>query len=58
MKKVMKDMFLKLMFNILKSYTNFIMIYHFYQKEYELGNESALLLKKSLTSLNTYQDSK
>ena len=33
MKKVMKDIFLKLMFNILKNYTNFIMIYHFYQKE-------------------------
>ena len=25
--------FLKLMFNILKNYMNFIMIYHFYQKE-------------------------
>ena len=32
-KKVMKDIFLKLMFNILKNYMNFIMIYHFYQKE-------------------------
>ena len=29
MKKVMKDIFLKLMFNILKNYMNFIMIYHF-----------------------------
>ena len=33
MKKMMKDIFLKLMFNILKSYMNLIMIYHFYQKE-------------------------
>ena len=31
MKKVMKDIFLKLMFNILKNYMNF-MIYHFYLK--------------------------
>ena len=29
MKKVMKDIFLKLIFNILKTYMNFIMIYHF-----------------------------
>ena len=28
-KKVMKDIFLKLIFNILKTYMNFIMIYHF-----------------------------
>ena len=33
MKKVMKDIFLKFMFNILKNYMNFITIYHFYQKE-------------------------
>ena len=32
MKKVMEDTFLKLTFNILKNYMNFIMIYHFYQK--------------------------
>ena len=32
-KKVMKDIFLKLMCNILKNYVNFIMIYHFYIKE-------------------------
>ena len=30
---VVKDIFLKLIFNILKSYLNFIMIYQFYQKE-------------------------
>ena len=28
----MKDILLKLIFNILKNYTNFIMIYHFYQE--------------------------
>ena len=33
MKKVMKDIFLKLRFNIQKNYMKFIMIYHFYQKE-------------------------
>ena len=32
MKKVMKVIFLKLIFNFLKDYMNFIMIYHFYQK--------------------------
>ena len=31
-KKVMGDIFLKLMFNTLKNYMNVIMIYHFYQK--------------------------
>ena len=33
MKKLMKDIFLKLVFNILKNYMNFIKIYHFHQKE-------------------------
>ena len=33
MKKVIQDIFLKLKFNILKNCMNFIMIYHFYQKE-------------------------
>ena len=33
MKKVIKDIFAKLMFNMLKNYMNFIMIYHFYEKE-------------------------
>ena len=32
MKKVMKDIFSKLMFNILKIYLIFVMIYHFYQR--------------------------
>ena len=32
MKKVMKDIFWKLMFNILKNYMNVIMIYHFYMR--------------------------
>ena len=36
MKKVMKDVFLNLMFDILKNYVNFIMIYHFYQKKLKL----------------------
>ena len=33
MKKVMKDIILKSMFNILKSYMSFITIYHLYQEE-------------------------
>ena len=33
MKKVIKDIFLKITFNILKNYMNFIMVYHFYLKE-------------------------
>ena len=33
MKKVMKDIFSKLKFNILKNYINFTMIYRFYLKE-------------------------
>ena len=32
-KKMMKDIFSKLIFIILKNYMNFIMIYHFYLKE-------------------------
>ena len=31
--KLMKDIFFKLTFNIMKNYINFIMIYHFYLKE-------------------------
>ena len=30
MKKVMKDIFFKLMFKILQNYNKYIMIYHFY----------------------------
>ena len=33
MKNMIKDFFWKLMFNILKSYLNFIMKYYFYQNE-------------------------
>ena len=33
MKKVLKDIFSRLMFNILKNYMNFVRIYYFYQKE-------------------------
>ena len=36
MKTVMKDFFSKLMFNILKYYMNFIIIYHFYLTEWKL----------------------
>ena len=32
-KKMMKDIFSKLMFHILKNYKNFIKIYHFYKQE-------------------------
>ena len=30
---LMNNIFLNLMFNIFKNYLNFVMIYHFYQKE-------------------------
>ena len=36
MKKVLKDFFLKLMFNAQKNYMNFIMTYHCYQKDRKL----------------------
>ena len=36
------DIFLKLMFNILKNYINFIMIYHFYLKEWRLNKLKSL----------------
>ena len=36
MKIKMKDIFLNLMFNTLKIYTTFTMIYHVYQKEWKL----------------------
>ena len=35
MKTVMKDIFLKLMFNILENYVNIIVIYQLYQKNFE-----------------------
>ena len=47
MKKVMKDIFSKLMFNILNNYMNFITIYHFYQKELKLKKR----IKKKVESL-------
>ena len=43
MKKVMKDIFLKLMFSTQKSYMNFIMTYHFYQKERKLKKSKKLV---------------
>ena len=43
MKKVMKDIFSELMFNILDNYMNFIMIYHFYQKELKFKKNRKLV---------------
>ena len=51
MKKVMKDIFLKFMFIILKNYMNFIMIYYFYQKEWEL-KKSQILQLNNMIKLN------
>ena len=42
MKKVMKDVFLKLMFNILKIYIIFIMVSKFYQRELKLKKSKIL----------------
>ena len=36
MKKALKDIFLKLIFNAQKNYMNLIMTYHFYQKDRKL----------------------
>ena len=44
MKKAIKDIFLELMFNILKLYMNFIIIYDFYHKEEKLRESESLLL--------------
>ena len=41
-KKVTKDIFMKLMFNTLKNYMNFIMVYHFYLKERKLKKSKNL----------------
>ena len=41
-KMVIQDMFLKLMLNNLNSYTNYTMVYHFYQKEQKLKSEKNL----------------
>ena len=43
MKKVMRDIFLKLMFNTQKRYLNFIITYHFYQKEKNSRKSERLL---------------
>ena len=45
-KKVMKNIFSKLMLNILKNYKNFIMIYYFYQIEQKLKKSKAYLHDK------------
>ena len=44
MKKVINDIFLKLMLNILKNYLTFRMIYHFYLKELQLKKSESLSL--------------
>ena len=44
MKEVIKDVRMKMIFNILKNCMNFIMIYHFYQKEGKLKNSENILL--------------
>ena len=44
MKKAIKDIFLELMFNILKHYMNFIIIYDFYHKEEKLRESESLFL--------------
>ena len=44
MKKVKKDIFLKLMFNMQKNYMNFMVTYHFYVKERKLKSSKSLLL--------------
>ena len=52
MKKVMKDIFSKLMSNELKNYMNFIMIYHFYQKRMKIEKVERLLA--NLHDINEY----
>ena len=42
MKKAIKDIFLELMFNILKHYMNFIITYDFYNKEEKLRESESL----------------
>ena len=44
MKKVMRGIFLKFMFNTQKKYINFIMTYHFYPKERNFKKSKSLLL--------------
>ena len=44
----MKDIFLKLIFNVLKNYMTFTMIYHFYLKEWKLKKVEKFTLKQAL----------
>ena len=44
MKKVMNDIFLKLMFNTRKKYLNFVITYHFHRKEKNSRKSKSLLL--------------
>ena len=50
----MSDIFLKLMSNILENYMNFIMLYHFYLKEWKLKKRKSLQLIYMI-KLNTKQ---
>ena len=43
-KKVINDIFSKMMFNTLKNYINFVILYHFYQKEFDLKTSKSLQL--------------
>ena len=57
MKKVVKDIFLNLMFNTRKNYMNFIMTYYFYLSYFYLANlpnknEYVILIKNFKQSLN------
>ena len=47
MKKFMKDIFLKLMFNMLKNYMNFLMIYDFHWKQWKWKKLKKLQLFKT-----------
>ena len=51
MKKVMKDIFSKLMFSILKNYMNFIIIYHFYLNLHD-KTEYAIRIRNLKHALN------
>ena len=44
MEKFIKDVFSKMIFNILNNYINFIIIYHFQQKELKLKKSKSLEL--------------
>ena len=57
MKKVMKDIFLKLIFNILKNQMNLIMIYNIYWEEWKLKKLKSLMVICTI-KLNIYTHKK